>query len=241
MLRIAICDDDKWFVARLSELVNNEFKKHTSDKLEIEKYVSSELMLTHHKSKPFEVIFLDIDMPNMNGFDVAANISYNDSYIIFVTNHPELVYDSFNFRPLNFIPKSNDSYFTDKLQSVVNQLFNEMKQNKSIIVENKDIGRVALIIKEIYYIESSKHYVIYHSENYPPITVRGNISDLEKEYAHYDFVRIHKSFLVNLKHVFNIDKNRDEIIFKHGKRLNMSKNYKPIIDEKLTQYLRKTK
>ena len=49
------------------------------------------------------------------------------------------------------------------------------------------------------------------------------------------------SFLVNLRHIFNIDRNKDEIIFKQGFRLNMSKNYKQTVDEKLTQYLRKTK
>ena len=68
-----------------------------------------------------------------------------------------------------------------------------------------------------------------------------NIGELETYLAYYDFVRIHKSFLVNLRHIFNLDKSKDEIIFKKGFRLNMSKNYKQLVDEKLTQYLRKTK
>lgn len=116
-----------------------------------------------------------------------------------------------------------------------------MKQNTTIVLENKEIGRVSLTMKNIYYIESNKHYVIYHSEHYDPIKIRGNIGELETYLAQFDFVRIHKSFIVNLRHVFNLDKNMDEIIFKQGFRLNMSKNYKPIVDEKLTQYLRKTK
>ena len=188
------------------------------------------------------MVFLDIDMPEPDGFQLAAKISSsNDCYIIFVTNHPELVYDSLYFRPLNFITKSNDSFFTEKLHSVVNQLFNEMKQNTIIILENKEVGRVPLQIKNIYYIESSKHYVIYHSEHNEPIKIRGNIGELEIHFSQYDFARIHKSFLVNLRHIFNIDRNKDEIIFKQGFRLNMSKNYKQTVDEKLTQYLRKTK
>lgn len=64
---------------------------------------------------------------------------------------------------------------------------------------------------------------------------------MEIHFSQYDFARIHKSFLVNLRHIFNIDRNKDEIIFKQGFRLNMSKNYKQTVDEKLTQYLRKTK
>ena len=242
MLRVAICDDNKVFVNNMSEAVKNEFKRQNNEDIELETYISSELMYQHHLIKPFDVVFLDIDMPEPDGFQLAAKISSsNDCYIIFVTSHPELVYDSLYFRPLNFITKSNDSFFTEKLHSVVDQLFNEMKQNGAIVLENKEVGRVSLQIKNIYYIESSKHYVIYYSEKQDPIRVRGNIGELEEQLSQYDFARIHKSFLVNLRHVFNIDRTKDEVIFKQGFRLNMSKKYKQTVDEKLTQYLRKTK
>ncbi len=242
MIRIAICDDNNVFVNYMAQAVKAEFERQNNENIELETYISGELMFQHHLIKPFEVIFLDIDMPEPDGFQLAADISKStDCYIIFVTNHPELVYDSLYFRPLNFIPKSKDSFFTKKLHRVINQLFNEMKQNTTIILENKEVGRVPLLIKNIYYIESSKHYVIYHSDNRQPIKIRSNISELEKNFSQYDFVRIHKSYLVNLRHIFNINKNNDEIIFKQGFRLNMSKRYKQTVDEKLTQYLRKTK
>ena len=170
MIRVAICDDNKVFVNNMSQAVKSEFKRQNNEDIELETYISSELMYQHHLIKPFDLVFLDIDMPEPDGFQLAAKISSsNDCYIIFVTNHPELVYDSLYFRPLNFITKSNDSFFTEKLHSVVNQLFNEMKQNTIIILENKEVGRVPLQIKSIYYIESSKHYVIYHSEHNEPI------------------------------------------------------------------------
>ena len=165
----------------------------------------------------------------------------NNCYIIFVTSHPDLVYDSLYFRPLNFIPKSNDYFFVEKLHNVVNQLFNEMKQNTTIVLENKEIGRVALMIKDIYYIQSCKHYILYYSEGRDPIKIRGNLSEAEEYFSSFDFVKIHKSYIVNLRHIFNIDKKMDEIIFKQGFRLNMSKNYKKQVDEKLTEYLRRTK
>lgn len=242
MIRIAICDDNKAFIKYMTKAVKREFATHTTVKFEIESYTSSELFFYHHSIKPFDVVFLDIDMPELDGFQLASKLSVsNNCYIIFVTSHPELVYDSLYFRPLNFIPKSNDSFFVEKLHNVVNQLFNEMKQNTTIVLENKAVGRVALAIKNIYYIESNKHYVTYYSEGNQPIKMRENIGELETYLADYDFVRIHKSFLVNLRHIFNLDKSKDEIIFKKGFRLNMSKNYKQLVDEKLTQYLRKTK
>jgi DNA-binding LytR/AlgR family response regulator len=242
MFRIAICDDNKEFVNYMAQAVKAEFKIQNNENIDLESYTSGKLMYQQHLIDPFDVIFLDIDMPEPNGFQLAADISKStDCYIIFVTSHPELVYDSLYFRPLNFIPKSKDSFFTEKLHRVVKQLFNEMKQNTTIILENKEVGRVPLLIKNIYYIESSKHYVIYHSDKKEPIKVRSNISELEIYFSQYDFVRIHKSYLVNLRHIFNIDKNKDEIVFKQGFRLNMSKTYKPKVDEQLTQYLRKTR
>lgn len=242
MIRIAVCDDDDVFVDHMKRMVGDEFKLHTSDPFEIEGFVSGREMIGRHTQLPFDVVFIDIDMPELNGFDLASTLSGgNNCYIIFVTCHPELVYDCLYFRPLNFITKSFDRFFADKLHSVVGQLFNEMKQNAAVILENKEVGRIAVAIREIVYIESSKHYVIYHCGREDPVKVRGNIGDLENQYADYDLVRIHKSFLVNLRHVFNIDKNKDEVIFKQGFRLNMSKNYKQTVDEKLTRYLRKTK
>lgn len=181
-------------------------------------------------------------MPELDGFQLASELSNsNNCYIIFVTSHPDLVYDSLYFRPLNFIPKSNDYFFVEKLHNVVNQLFNEMKQNTNIVLENKEIGRVALMIKDIYYIQSCKHYILYYSEGRDPIKIRGNLSEAEEYFFPFDFVKIHKSYIVNLRHIFNIGKKMDEIIFKQGFRLNMSKNYKQQVDEKLTEYLRRTK
>jgi DNA-binding LytR/AlgR family response regulator len=71
------------------------------------------------------------------------------------------------------------------------------------------------------------------------VKLRGNIGELEKYFSEYDFVKIHRKYLVNLSHIFNVDKSNDEIIFKQGFRLPMSRNFKAEVDEKLTQYLRR--
>ncbi len=240
MLRVAICDDNKLFVEYMSQAVQAEFLNR-KEKFLLKTYFSCESLYEHHLAKPFDVVFLDIDMPKHSGFQLASKISeLKNCYIIFVTNHSDLVYDSLYFRPLNFITKSTDSCFTDKLHRVMNQLFHEIKQNKSVILENKEIGRISVQLKDILYIESSKHYVVFHSENNPPIKVRANFSEIEDYYSKYDFIRIHKCYIVNLRHIFNIDKKNDELIFKQGLKLNISKTYKQSVDRKLTQYLRRT-
>lgn len=65
-----------------------------------------------------------------------------------------------------------------------------------------------------------------------------NISDAESKYEEFDLIKIHKKYIVNLKHIFNIDKSNSLIIFKQGFELPISRNYKSKVDERLTEYLR---
>lgn len=240
MVKIALCDDNSVFLNNMAKLVEAELAKYTVDFC-VEKYVSGKVLFNHHLCDPYNIIFLDIDMPQMNGFDVAAEFrkQSNQCYIIFVTSHSDLVYDSMDFQPFNFIPKGNTELFVKKLKSVVKQLMTHVKQNRKIVLEDNELGRMGICLKDILYIESNKHYVIYHIDKMKnTVQVRANIGDLEKEYEKYDFARVHKKYLVNLKHIFNLDMNNDVVIFKQNFELPMSRNMKASVNEKLMKYLR---
>ncbi len=72
-----------------------------------------------------------------------------------------------------------------------------------------------------------------------PIRMRENISECEEKYAYYDFVRIHKRYLINLKYLSFFDNTNNEVLLGSiNKKLAMSKNYKKDVDEKYTLYLR---
>lgn len=242
MIRIALCDDNTFFLKKMLKLLQQEFEKHTHD-YEICDYTSGNLLLIHHKEIPFDVIFLDIDMPQMTGFELAKQLQEisENCYIVFITSHSELVYDSFYFQPLNFITKGDEQWLLNKLTTVMHQLFQKMKSDKILILEDKNSGRISTYLKDVLYIESNKHYVIYHIENKRSVQIRESINRLEDELSDFDFVRIHKKYLVNLRHVYNIDKINDSVIFKQNLQLPMSRNYKSAVDEKLTQYLRRVK
>ena len=88
--------------------------------------------------------------------------------------------------------------------------------------------------------ESDKHYVIYHiSEKETPIKMRYNISNIESEYSAYDFIRIHKRYIVNLHFITNIDtKNSEVMLGGINTKLPLSRNYKKNTDDKYTLFLR---
>jgi len=241
MLKLAICDDNSIFVKEFKRLVEAAFLKHDLA-VNISDYSSGSLMLDHHRQKQFDVIFLDIDMPRINGFDIASALKEfsNDTLFVFVTNHNELVYDSFAFQPLNFITKGNKDIMLQRLNTVVIQIKEHMLQQKAIILENDHIGKKAVSISDVKYIESSRHNVIYYIKNYPePIEVPGSISALENEYSELGFVRIHKRYLVNMRHLFNVNISKEYVEFKDHTRLPASRNYKHKADEEFTLYLRK--
>ena len=241
MIKIAICDDNVVFLNTFYQIVGNCMRKYTSD-FDISTASNGNLLLTKHKKYEFDIIFLDIDMPNLSGFDVARILrdDFSRCFIIFITNHSELVYESLDFQPFNFIRKNCGIPIEESVDKIICKLMRHMKQNEKIVLEDEISGRSAVYIKDILYIESDKHYVLYHVlKKELPIKMRGNISDLLEKYSTYFFVRIHKRYLVNLRFLSNIDnKNYEITIGEINKRLPMSRNYKHEVDEKYTMFLR---
>ena len=195
----------------------------------------------YRNEKP-DILLLDLDMPEMTGFEVARQLGQNGNcFVIFVTSHQELVYDSFNFRPLNFICKDPDAdVVKDMLHMVAGQLTDALKQEKTVVLENREQGRISVKLRDVTYIESNSHSIIYHfANNKDTIAVRDSIGEIEEAYRKFDFIRVHKKYIVNLKYVFNISRSNETVIFKSGSELPMSRGYKNAVDDALTEYLRR--
>ncbi len=225
-MRIAVCDDNAVFLQFFKSMLANELESR-SVKAEIETFTKAGSFFYCHGKKPFSAIFLDLDNGNC--------------FVIFVTSHQELVYDSFNFRPLNFICKDPDAdVMKDRLHMVAGQLTDALKQEKTVVLENREQGRISVKLRDVTYIESNSHSIIYHfANNKDTIAVRDSIGEIEEAYRKFDFIRVHKKYIVNLKYVFNISRSNETVIFKSGSELPMSRGYKNAVDDALTEYLRR--
>lgn len=241
MIKIGICDDNRITLNNLCSIIRKAFRTYTTD-FEIQAYLSGALLFNDHTIEPFDIIFLDIDMPKVSGFDVAKMLrdEFSRCFIIFVTSHSELIYESMDFQPFHFIRKNCNIPLEDSITQIVKKLMKHMKQNDTVVLEDNLSGRSAVYIRDIIYLESDKHYVNYYvADKVNPIKMRESISDCEKRYAEYNFVRIHKCYLVNLRYLVHFDNNKDEVLLGGiNKRLPMSKNLKRNVDEKYTLYLR---
>ncbi|MBR1393425.1 MAG: response regulator transcription factor [Ruminococcus sp.] len=241
MKRVAVCDDDKAFLGMLSRAASEAFSKRDIA-VSVDSFTSGDVLLEVHRAQPFDVVFLDIDMPGTDGFTAAKVLTdiSPSCYIIFFTSHSELVYDSFEFRPLDFIVKEAGGAVAARLERVISRLSENMLQDQRVDLVNKEQGRLSVPLREIVFIESSDHNILYHiigrSE---PFAVRGRISDCERELSQKHFVRVHKKYLVNLRYVFSLDLTCELVVLKTGGRLPMSRGCKQETDRRLTEYLRR--
>lgn len=241
MIRIGVCDDNIATLEKLYGIINRTFLDCLAN-FKVTKYSNGTTLLNAHRNYPFDVIFLDIDMPELTGFDVAKMLrnDFSTCFIIFVTNHSELVYESMDFQPFQFIRKKLSMSLEESVSIVVKKLMKHMKQNEKVILEDDNFGRHAVDICDIIYIESNKHYINYYVLNLPlPIKMRGSINEYEEKYSDYNFVRIHRQYLINLKYLSDLNYHNEEIALGIiDKKLPMSKKFKKDVDEKYTLYLR---
>lgn len=245
MINIAICDDSERAIGILKRYIDENFKIYTNDYC-IKTFTNGTLLLTSHSIEQFQVLFLDIDMPKITGFDVAKVLrdSFSECYIIFVTSHSDLVYKSFDFQPFNFIRKSPIELLEKSLSNAVSKLMENLKQHENIILEDEISGKVAVYYRNIIYIKSERHYLYFYLQKRDmPIKIRASINEIEDTMKKYDFSRIHRSYIVNLKHVLSIDTKVGKVQMNTGaerQTIPLSKGYEKSFDEAYTLYLRRS-
>lgn len=207
MIRAAICDDESTMLDYLYEHISKEFKQQNAD-VQIDKFISGKDFLNSHNAKPYDVVFLDIDMPEINGFEIAEQINnIAEALIVFVTLHDELVFSSLKFRPFRFIRKE---YLDNELPETLESIIIEIAKKKSGVkfaLQTKS-GETSVNLNNIIYIEIYGHWLRVCLKNGETLECYGSLSNFEKQLDEYDFVRTHKSFLVNSKYIFSIEKNQ---------------------------------
>lgn len=216
MINTAICDDEQDFVKTMSGILKILYP----DEMNITAYTSPIKLL--NENKKFDIIFLDIDMPEMNGFELSKY--YKDTVIVFVTSHEALVFTAYNNTDsFGFIRKNK---LNDDLKSVMKRFFQFISVQKSITVKVND-RFISIKCKDILYIEKQINHIIIHTDN-GSYTVRKTLAEMESQ--NIGFIRTHIGYLVNPDTIHIIEKNR--VILKNGMSVPVSRNkYKGVCEE----------
>lgn len=175
-----------------------------------------------------DVIFLDINMPKIKGYDFIKAAKGDFQYII-TTAYQEFAVDSYQWGVVDYLLKPVDFVrFTVAVAKLKNKNINidtaaDIKQdNKQYQYFNVNKNYVKVNINDILYIESVKDYLKI-TTNTQSILTKVKISDIESEYKSSKIIRIHRSFMVNLNHIESFNHNE---IFIAGQPFSIGRQYK---------------
>lgn len=240
-MRIAVCDDELVYTRLIADHLKLITQMQAIDAC-VFQYTDPSLLLTDHRSSPFDAIFLDIDMPSISGFAVAETIRTctSNTYIIFVTAKHELVYESFEYTPFYFLCKASENDLKRDLNHVMRKLMLHFRQDQTITVQDFSFGPTIVAMRDICYIRSDKHYLLYHtSHSAIPYKERGTIASREIEYFAYRFIKPHQRYLVNMTHIERFDTLANTITLVNGETIPVSKKEKDEAFRKFKEYKRK--
>lgn len=239
MLKVAVCDDNREMLNFISTRIQEEI---SNNKIEctVSSFSDGNKLLQKHNESPFDVAFLDICMPEMSGFNISKCMTEQSEnlFVIFVTSKDELVYDCFDYRPFNFIRKGSPDMMSRSISEVIRKLLQHIRQSEMLILDEGYGEQCKILIRDIVYIKSDGHYLEYFLSNGKSLRVRENISGEVKKMEEYDFLQIHRRYLVNMKYIRNIDARNDEVVLVSGERLDTGRSYKENAAEIYKKYMR---
>lgn len=222
-MRIGICDDQK----EVREMIMEKVKKHCPAGEMIAYRSGQELAAARHLP---DILFLDIQMPGLDGIETAQKLRKRDRQIIiiFVTVSEDYVFQSFDVGAFHYLVKPlQDEKFGEVLQKAVRQFeernmdrMGAKKETPSLVVMSKG-EHVTVPIQDIVYAEVFNRKIIIHTMD-ADIEYYGKLKELEKQ-AGEDFYRPHRAYLINFNFVRKY--SAAAIYLKRGQVLVAKQNY----------------
>jgi two-component system LytT family response regulator len=213
MIRTVILDDEKHCI----ESLRLDLTKYCPEVDIVAACTSSKEGLQAIKKHKPDLVFLDIEMPWMNGFELLDLLQPVDFDVIFVTAYDSYALKAFRVSAVDYLlkPISKDDLIsavqrvlkkvnesgTERIQALLDDYFTRQHQNR-ITIPEKD-GYQFLDIPSILYAESDGNYSRIHIKDKPALFISMTLKDFEQKVAGNNFCRVHHSYLVNLD---NVDK-----------------------------------
>lgn len=200
------------------------------------------------ESEHVDLIFVDINMPDMTGLEFVRTLT-STHYIVFTTAHPEYALEGFKLNAIDYLlkPFTYDEFMkaSQKAISLVD-LVERCHAAESTIAKNEaestdkefisvkaDYKTQLVKIADIVYLESAGEYVRLHIEGSSTITTLFRLKNMETSLPQDLFLRVHRSYIVNIKRISSYTKGR--IFLDNGEYIPLGENYK----ERFFEYFNK--
>lgn len=240
MLKIALLDDDKTALL-ISKGAIESFFQEKNIAISLDAFSSPINFLAMAEEENYRLVFLDIDMPEINGLEVGKKLKgFNpQTDIIYLSQREDLVFDTLQLHPFGFIRKSRIIQdFASVLELFVNTALNTNRENKKITISCKT-ETISADIDQVMYIEGNRNYQTFYLKDGSKFDARVLMSELENKLKENGFIRVHKGYLVNYLFIRMIGTN--EVKLTNNKVLPLSSKRKDEIMEEYLSVTRKNK
>lgn len=230
-IQICICDDSEEDIKILSSAL-----KAYDSSFEIFSYKDGKFLLDDWEEQKmlFDILFLDIYMPGLNGIETALRIrpKMRDAKIIFISSSNEHYPEAYDVFAFNYIIKPlNPEILNRILDQVLMNIDNLRKQQISF--SYKAIN-YRIFCRDILYIESRDKIILFHMTDKTTLQCYSKLDDILKQLPEESFIRCHQSFAVNIFHVTEMAEKYFRI---STTVINISKKYLKVSKDKYFAYL----
>lgn len=206
LIRIAIVDDEKMFVSYFQKELKKLFQQNDVNCI-ITSYTSGQSFLEKYQKNEYDLIFLDIDITDISGIQIAADIRKRklDTTLMFVSGHDNFVFESIRYGPFRFIRKAE--LLTD-IEEAIRFYCVGIKENIKYVPLNLDGKNNSFEdTSKIVYFFSQRHDIFIFNTRNETIRLSSRVytmDSLEELMKSKGFIRIHKTYLVNYLHIYKI-------------------------------------
>jgi DNA-binding LytR/AlgR family response regulator len=169
------------------------------------------------QAQKIDLIFTDIEMPDFSGIDFIKSLD-NKPLFIFTTAYSHYAVEGFNLNAIDYLVKPIPFHRFLKAATRAQSLL-KSKTEEEIPVTNLETTPEFIFVKSEYenlkinladikYIESLKDYIKIHTHREKPILTLSSLKSFEEKLGKVNFIRVHKSYIVSLKHIYSVQRNR---------------------------------
>ncbi len=238
-MRIAICDDDEWELTRFSRLIT-EYQISRSISFPCHFFRNGFDLLGDIKGGEYDLVLLDVLMPGVNGIQITQELRELDKNVrlVFITSSAEFAVESYNVGAYHYLlkPLETDSFF-----SLLDRVRGELciREEEGFVLKNRE-GIVRISFAELEYVEVINKTVSFHLAGGIIREVTAALADFEgKLLMRPEFVKIHRSYLMNLGCIQAIDTNC--VVTKGGHSIPISRQRRSKVRDAYMHFLHQKK
>ena len=230
-MRIAVCDDQVQCRAQAVAAIRDCIR---SQGVLVDDFKDGPSFLRAFKNRPYDLVFLDIEMPEMDGITAARRLRQlsREVPIVFLTSHIEYALEGYEVNALRYLTKPIHPV---KLREVLTFVLDQIQQQRVLWVKT-DLDEEKVHIRDILYMEAQNQNILICTKT-DSYSVRYNMADYEAQLQEDGFFRIHRGYLVSLRHIKSMGKH--EVTLSDKTVLPVSRNKEKELKEALFQYIRK--